>query len=72
MLVSVVIPCYNSEFTIEKVVDLCMESFDKWDGYECEMILVNDYSRDKTFEAITRAAKKYPNVKGVNLAKNFG
>lgn len=72
MLVSVVIPCYNSEGTIEKVVDLCMEAFDKWDGYECEMILVNDFSRDKTFEAITRATKKYPNVKGVNLAKNFG
>lgn len=72
MLVSVVIPCYNSEGTIEKVVDLCMEAFAKWDGYECEMILVNDFSRDRTFEAITRAAKKYPNVKGVNLAKNFG
>lgn len=72
MLVSVVIPCYNSEFTIEKVVDQCMEAFDKWDGYECEMVLVNDFSRDNTFEAITRAARKYPNVKGVNLAKNFG
>lgn len=72
MLVSVVIPCYNSEHTIEKVVDLCMEAFAQWEGYECEMVLVNDYSKDKTFEAITRAAKKYPNVIGVNLAKNFG
>ena len=45
MLVSVVIPCYNSQLTIEKLVDMCMAEFDKWDGYECEMILVNDYSR---------------------------
>lgn len=72
MLVSIVIPCYNSEESIEEVVDLCIETFDEMDDYECEMILVNDYSRDHTFEAITRCAGKYPNVKGVNLAKNFG
>ena len=72
MLVSIVIPCYNSEFTIEKLVDQCTAEFAKWDGYECEMVLVNDYSKDHTFEAITRAANKYPNVMGVNLAKNFG
>ena len=72
MLVSIVVPCYNSEHTIEKLVDLCMEEFDRMEGYECEMVLVNDYSRDHTFEAIRRAAAKYPNVIGVNLAKNFG
>ncbi len=72
MLVSIVIPCYNSEHTIEKVVDLTIEEFKKYDGYECEMILVNDYSHDRTIDAICRAAKKYPNVTGVNLAKNFG
>ena len=49
-----------------------MEEFDRMEGYECEMVLVNDYSRDHTFEAIRRAAAKYPNVIGVNLAKNFG
>ena len=72
MLVSIVIPCYNSEHTIEHVVDLCMEEFDHMEGYECEMVLVNDYSADGTFEAIKRAAEKYPNVTGISLAKNFG
>ena len=59
MLVSIVIPCYNSEHTIGQVVDLCMEEFDKMDGYECEMILVNDYSPDGTFETIKRMTEKY-------------
>ena len=72
MLVSIVIPCYNSENTIERLVDMCMQEFDNLDGYSCEMILVNDYSKDKTFEAICRCAEKYSNVTAVNLAKNFG
>ena len=72
MLISIIIPCYNSEGTIERVVEETMKTFRSLDGYECEMVLVNDYSKDKTFEAIKRAAKKYPNVIGVNLAKNFG
>lgn len=72
MKLSVVVPCYNSENSIEKLVDLCMEEFDHKNGWECEMILVNDFSRDGTFESIRRAAAKYPNVKGINLSKNFG
>lgn len=72
MLVSIVIPCYNSENTISKVVDLAVEEFAKLKEYECEFVLVNDYSKDKTWQAIVRLAEKYPNVKGVNLAKNFG
>ena len=72
MLVSIVIPCYNSEYTIEKVADLTMETFRQLKGYECEMILVNDYSKDGTFAAIQRITQKYKNVTGVNLAKNFG
>lgn len=73
MLVSIVIPCYNSEQTIEKVVDLCVEQFEQMPGYECEFVLVNDCSpKDNTFAAIRRCARRYPFVKGVNLARNFG
>ncbi len=73
MLVSVVIPCYNSEKSIGKLVDMCMQSFDQWDGYECEMILVNDCSRDNTYREIVKCVEKYPDkVTGVDFAKNFG
>ena len=73
MLVSVVIPCYNSERSIGKLVDLCMESFSKWDGYECEMVLVNDCSHDDTYREILKCVGKYPNqVTGVDFSKNFG
>ena len=39
-LISIVIPCYNSEATIRKVVEMVMEEFKKMDGYDCEFVLV--------------------------------
>lgn len=73
MLVSIVIPCYNSEKTIGMVADQCMECFSQWDGYECEMILVNDHSRDQTYAAILKCQERYPGkITAVNFAKNFG
>ncbi|MDC7291376.1 glycosyltransferase family 2 protein [Blautia schinkii] len=72
MLVSIVIPCYNSEQTIGKVVDLAVAEFEKLENYDCEFVLVNDFSRDHTWDAIETLAQRYPNVKGINLAKNFG
>ena len=73
MLVSVVIPCYNSEQSIGQVVDLCMECFLTWEKYECEMILVNDSSRDNTIHRIRECVRKYPGkVTAIDLAKNFG
>ena len=72
MLISVVIPCYYSEKTIRKLVELVMAEFEKNDGYECEFVLVNDGSTDHTFEEIQKLGAQYPNVCGVNLMRNFG
>ena len=72
MRISIVVPCYNSEGTIETLVEECVKEFGSGSPYELEMVLVNDYSRDRTFEAIRRITGKYPFVKGINLSKNFG
>ena len=72
MLLSIVIPCYRSAHTISKVVEMSMEVIDKIEGLDCEFVLVNDCSPDNTYEAIQALAEKYPNVKGIDLAKNFG
>ncbi len=72
MLISIVIPCYYSEKTIHKVVDMVSEEFNKNDGYECEFVLVNDGSTDGTFDEIRKLSREYSNVKGVNLMRNFG
>jgi glycosyltransferase involved in cell wall biosynthesis len=72
MLVSIVIPCYNSEHSIKKVVDLTRKEFEKFPGYTCEFVLVNDFSRDNTFGAIKELCERDPLVKGINLSRNFG
>lgn len=72
MLISIVIPCYYSEKSIRKVVKLVIEEFEKNEGYECEFVLVNDGSKDGTFEEIKKLGAEYPNVCGVNLMRNFG
>lgn len=73
MLVSVVIPCYNSEKSIREVVELTMAEFAKLPNYECEFVLVNDGSpKDDTFGEIKRLAQQYPCVHGINLMRNFG
>lgn len=72
MLVSIVIPCYNSQDSIGNVVELTIKEFQKLPQYEYEFVLVNDYSGDATFAVIRRLAEQYPFVRGINLAKNFG
>ena len=72
MLISIVIPCYYSEKTIHKVVDMVTDEFNKNDGYECEFVLVKDGSTDGTFDEIRKLSREYSNVAGVNLMRNFG
>lgn len=71
-LISFVIPCYGSEHTIKDVVKeiLALNSDHPEDEYE--IILVNDCSPDHVWDEICILSNKYPNIRGINLAKNFG
>jgi len=69
--VSVIIPCYNSEKIISKLVELSINELEKT-KYSYEFVLVNDFSMDMTFNEIKKLSLKYKFVKGINLAKNFG
>lgn len=72
MLVSVVIPCYNSQESIKQTVELTIAEFKKLPQYTFEFVLVNDYSRDNTYDSICELAARYPFVRGISLGKNFG
>lgn len=71
MSVSIVMPVYNEEEVIEKVIRQChSEIIAKLDGSEC--IVVNDASTDSTPKILERLAKEFPQLKVINLKKNSG
>ena len=71
--ISFCIPCYKSEQTLPKVVEEIQDTMSGLaDRYVYEIILVNDASPDATFATIKELVDKYPNITGVDLAKNFG
>ena len=63
MKISVVIPCYGSENTIEAVVDE-IENTIHQRKIEHEIILVNDCSPDQVWKRITSLSQNYESVKG--------
>lgn len=73
-LISFVIPCYNSTNTLYQVVTEIAETMEKdMEEYDFEIILVNDCSPDgTTYEVIQELSRAYSNIRGINLARNFG
>lgn len=72
MLVSVIVPCFHSEESLDDVVRLTQAEFEKSAVYDCEFILVNDNPPDKTYDKICGLASAYPNIHGICLMRNFG
>lgn len=70
--ISYVIPCYKSANTITEVVDEITNTMKDLSKYDYEIILVNDYSPDNTFEVIRMMAEERGDIIAVNLARNFG
>lgn len=70
--VSVVIPCYYSEKMIGNVVDRLINTLKTRSEFEYEIILVNDGSKDKTWEVISGLARNNKKIKAINFSQNFG
>ena len=71
--ISVIIPIFNSESTIERAILSFLNQ--KWDGDffdDLELILVDNCSTDKTKEIIDQYSKKYSNVHAYSTEKNSG
>jgi len=67
---SVVIPCYNEERTLEGVVDRVLAA-DRC-GLEIEVIVVDDGSRDRSAEVMKALAEKHPQIVAAFHAINQG
>lgn len=70
--ISVVIPCYNSENSIRKIVEELVDVLSVQSAYDFEIILVNDYSSDTTWDKISEMALNNNKIVAINFSKNFG
>jgi glycosyltransferase involved in cell wall biosynthesis len=76
--ISIVIPVYQGERSIEALVEEISRYFDPTNSVEgrafvvAEVLLVHDCGPDRSDVAIRRLAEKYPQIKPIWLTKNFG
>ena len=66
-LLTVTVPCYNSEAYMEKCVDSLLVG-----GERVEIIIINDGSKDRTGEIADAYAAKYPSIVRVVHQENGG
>lgn len=71
---SLVIPVYQNEENLDATIPVCLEFLESIsEKYNYEFILINDGSKDKSFEILKKYQKKYPSIiKVINFTKNFG
>lgn len=70
--VSIVAPCYNEEAVIEEFCRRALAAGRAVAGDDFEIVLVDDGSRDKTWDAIEALSASYPEITGVRLMRNHG
>ena len=70
-LVSIVVPVYNGSATITELVERLLAVFRSM-GRACEIVLVNDGSPDNSWDVVSALALANPEVRGLNLMRNFG
>jgi polyisoprenyl-phosphate glycosyltransferase len=68
---SLVIPAYNEEGVMPELAARLREVMDSLDA-DAEAILVDDGSRDRTYELMVEAAVQDPRIRVVRLSRNFG
>lgn len=74
MKISLLIPCYNEELTIEACINSCLNQTDHFD----QILVVNDSSTDRTAKILAKFAKKITvkttprNTRNKSHAQEFG
>lgn len=72
MKLSIVIPVYFNEDNLRPLYDDIKKKVIDVIDYEYELVLVNDGSKDSSYEVMKELAAKDPHVKIVSLSRNFG
>src|SRR5262245_56756799 len=69
--VSVIIPVYNSQDTLTPLVERIVRVLPS-EASEFEIILINDGSRDRSWEVVQQLVAAHAQVRGICMMRNFG
>lgn len=70
-MISIIIPVYNSEKTIRKVCEKIIKVIGD-SNIDYEIILIDDYSIDKSYEIMKSLNKQYEHITCIKLKHNYG
>jgi len=69
--ISIVIPVYNSEASLAALLDRLAQALPAL-SETFEVILINDGSRDRSWNKIVALSQEFPWLRGINLMRNYG
>lgn len=68
---SVIVPVFNSELILPQLIERLDKTLSR-SSYEYEILLVNDGSRDNSWNVILELTQNNSRVRGINLMRNYG
>jgi glycosyltransferase involved in cell wall biosynthesis len=71
MDLSVVVPLFNEDESLAELVEWVLKVVKK-ENLSTEIILIDDGSKDRSWEVIEELQQKYPEVKGIKFRRNYG
>jgi len=68
---SIIIPVYNSSKILEKLINEINSNLNEKFKNDYEIILVNDFSNDNSWEIIKKISKKFNFIRSSNINNAF-
>jgi glycosyltransferase involved in cell wall biosynthesis len=68
---SIIVPVYNSQVTLHELITRLSNILPDVSN-EFEVLLVNDGSRDDSWQVVKSLSAQYGFVRGINLMRNYG
>lgn len=72
MKVSIIIPVYYNQDNLQPLYEDLKSKFINKIDYEYEIVMVNDGSKDASYQVMKELAEDDPNIKIISLSRNFG
>lgn len=70
-MLSIICPFYNEQDAVDAFFERLMPVLEGA-GEDCEIVCINDGSQDETLARLLEAQRRYPDVRVVDLSRNYG